>query len=375
VTKIRQVDNSDEFKHLGTIWNGLLQKSKDNDIFSTWEWLSCWWKHFGKHRELRVLVAEEEGKTVAIAPLMLSKYSFMNLGKVLKTEFIGSTQSDYNNLIWLENEQHCLKLFLEYLAQKTDWNVLELSSIREGTLSEKLLRKPSADYALTLEDGIMTACPFIELPSTMEEFMAKLKRNMRHQAHRELRRLTEKYKVGFKTHLEFDSIQEPMDRLFELHQKRWESKGRSGGFSSDSVRQFHIDLAQRLAERGWLALSFLTVDGREVAAEYSFDYGQKRYGYQSGFDPAFSVYGVGTLLRLRNIESCIAKGLKEYDLMRGGEPHKFSWPTQVRENYQIQCVRKGLSAKLRRRVVKSKTALRLVRKLGRGGLFQFVLEP
>lgn len=368
---IRQVETLDEFEHLGVIWNDLLQKSRDNDIFSTWEWLSCWWKHLGKHRELRVLVAEENGKIMAIAPLMLSRYSFMNLGRMTKIEFIGSPQSDYNNFVWLEHERRCLRLFVEHLAQQTDWDSLELRGVQEGTLSEGLLREPSADYGLNMKDGNVAICPYVELPNSIEEFMAKLGRNMRQQVRRALRRLEADCQVGFKTHSEFDSIQRGMDRLFELHQKRWTSKGKPGAFASSAVREFHIEVARRLSEKGWLALSFLTADGETIAANYAFDYHRKRYFYQSGFDARFAAYSVGTLLHLRNIESCMAKGLREYDFTRGGEPYKLRWPTRVRKSYEIYVVRKGWFAKLRRLIMKNEKMQTLFQELRQS----LVLEP
>lgn len=369
--RVRQVDTIDKFESLGLIWNDLLQKSKDNDIFSTWEWLSCWWKHFGKRGELRVLVAEENGKIMAIAPLMLSKYNFMNFGSIATIDFVGSPQSDCNNFIWLEEEEQCLKLFVEHLARQGDWNSLRLSNVREGTLSEGLLRQPRADYALKLEDSTKSMCPYVELPTSMEEFMTKLGRDVRHQARRKMRRLKEQYQVGLKAHSEFNSIQEAMERLFDLHERRWSSKREPGDFASAAVREFHLDVAKRLAEKGWLALSFLSVDGEAVAADYCFDYRQKRYGYQSGFDPGFAAYSVGTLLRLRNIETCIAKGLREFDFGRGGEPYKLRWATQVRKNFQIQSVGKGFFARLRRQVTKNKTVLTFVEKLGRS----LILKP
>jgi CelD/BcsL family acetyltransferase involved in cellulose biosynthesis len=371
VFMIRQVDNFEEFEHLGLIWNDLLQRSKDNDIFSTWEWLSCWWKHFGKDRELRVLIAEENGKIMAIAPLMLSKYNFMNFGRITGIEFIGSPHSDYNNLIWFENERQSLRLFMEHLAQETDWDSLELRDVREGTLSEKLLREPHAKWALELKDRTMSICPYLELPSTIEEFMARLRPSMRQQVRRTIRRLKDRCQVGVKVYSEFDSIQEAMDRFFDLHQKRWTSKGKTGDFESSAVRAFHIDLAQRLSAKGWLALSFLTVDEETVAANYSFDYEGKRYFYQSGFDPGFAAYSVGTLLHLKNIEMCMAKGLREYDFMRGGDWYKLRWPTKVRRNFEAYVVRRGWFAKLRRTAKQNQTMQALVQRLGKS----LVLEP
>jgi CelD/BcsL family acetyltransferase involved in cellulose biosynthesis len=349
---VKECNSFGELRGFEPIWNTLLQESKDNDIFSSWEWISCWWKHLGKHRELRVLTAEEDGKIQAIAPLMLSKYRFMKSVTISKIEFLGSPQSDYNNFIWIGNEQHCLDLFLKHLLQQPDWDCLDLTNVREGTLSASLLRESPAAKSSRLEDRVVTTCAYIELPGSVKEFVRSTGRDMRHSLRRKMRRLSEEYRVNFKAQSDFASVQKAMDLLFDLHQKRWSPRGEPGVFAQQEVSDFHRDLANRFSEKGWLALSFLTANEEPVAVDYSFDYRGKRYGYQSGFDPRFARYGVRALLSMHNIETCIAKGLREYDFLRGGQQYKLRWPTKIRRNFTIEFVRKGLLARTRRHMTK-----------------------
>jgi CelD/BcsL family acetyltransferase involved in cellulose biosynthesis len=368
---VKECNSFEDLEELEPIWNDLLHKSKDNDIFSTWEWISCWWKHLGKRRALKVLIAEESGSIVAIAPLMLSKYGFMKFGTLRKIEFIGSPQSDYNNLLCLGNGDQCIEVFLKHLNEQPDWDCLDLANVREGTLSSRLLRESDAALSQKLESSVLTECRYIELPSSLEEFTKSLRRNMRYNLRKYMRRFSEEYRVALKTHADFGSIREAMDLLFDLHHRRWILKGESGVFADPQVRDFHLDLADKLSENGWLAVSFLMANEEPVATEYSFDYLGKRYGYQSGFDPRFGRYSVQTLLRMRSIEMCIAKGMKEYDFLRGGQRYKLHWPTKIRRNFTIQLVRKGWLAKTRRQVIKSRILPQdLLKKLGQ----KFVID-
>jgi CelD/BcsL family acetyltransferase involved in cellulose biosynthesis len=263
---------------------------------------------------LKILFAEEKGSIIAIAPLMLSKYKFMRIGTIKKIEFIGSPQSDYNNIVCSKNGDQCLAAFLQHLGQQPDWDCLDLANVREGTLSSKLLRESRAALSRKLGSRITTLCPYIELPSSVEEFTKRLGSRMRRDLLRQMRRLEEGHQVGLRTHRDFDSVQEAMDLMFDLHQKRWRLKNKSGVFARQEVSDFHRDLANRFSEKSWLALSFLTEE--TVAADYSFDYRGKRYGYQSGFDPRFARYGVMALLTARTIEMCIARRMREYDFLR-----------------------------------------------------------
>jgi CelD/BcsL family acetyltransferase involved in cellulose biosynthesis len=333
--RITEVENYSDFITLQDIWNSLLQQS-DNTIFSTWEWLSTWWKHFGKERKLRVLVAQEKDKILGIAPLMLSQYSLLRLGKLRRIEFIGNRNSDYNDFILIKDKANCLKLFLNRLIEFSDWDKLELCEINEESSLANALQAMRSNQTPKLELNVSCLCPYISLPTSMEIFAAGLGSNRRKNLRRYMQKLCQEYKVGFKTHHDFGSTREAMETFFRLHQKRWESKGQSGSFADKAFRDFHMDLAEIFDQKDWLALYFLTVNDEPVAAAYSFDYNLKKYGHLTGFDPDFSHFGVGNLLKMHVIGECIRKGLKEYNLARGAGFGKEYWSTGVRKNFDAK---------------------------------------
>jgi CelD/BcsL family acetyltransferase involved in cellulose biosynthesis len=328
------------------LYNDTLEKTKDKDVFSTWEWLSCWWKHFGKGRDLKILIAQEKDEILGVAPLMLSKYSFLHMGKLQKLEFIGSPHSDYNSFVLLKKEKECLKLFLKHLMEFSEWDLLELSDVREGSVSANLLDEASKNRTTKLELRIGTLCPYVNLPASNEDFANGLSRNMRKNLRKGMRKLSKKYKVEVKTQKAYRSTKEAMEAFFKLHQKRWRSKGERGAFASEVFRNFHLDLAEVFDKKGWLSLRFLMANSKPIAAVYSFDYNLKKYGYLSGFDPDFGHYTVGNLLKLVIVEECIKKRFREYDLARGFEPYKANWATGVRRNFVATIVGKSVFAEV-----------------------------
>ena len=361
---VHEISDFGEFEGLRDVWNQILWKSKDNDVFSTWEWLWCWWKHFGKERSLRLLIAREKDEIFGIAPLMLSKYSFLHVGKLTKIEFVGAPHSDYNSFILLKKPHECLKVFLDRLVELSDWDLLDLRDVREGSASAVALQSMCNSETLNLKLRVGTVCPYISLPNSVEAFTHVLSRNMRKNLRRRMRKLGEKYKVEVKTHQDFGSVEEAMKTFFELHQKRWISKGKSGAFTSRAFHDFHLELAKVFNNNGWLALHFLTANDKPVAAVYSFDYYGKKYGYLTGFDPDFGPYGVGNLLKLHVVEECIKKGFREYDLMRDLELYKAEWATGVRRNFVVRMLLKGLSAKMYDWAMQNSFSLFFVNKFG-----------
>lgn len=172
--------------------------------------------------------------------------------------------------------------------------------------------------------------------------MKGLGKTVRQNLRRYSRKLEREYRVEFKNFDEIGSVKEAMETFFQLHQKRWESKGELGAFSKPLLRDFHIDIAKCFAEKGWLRLHFLTANDKPISTHCGFEYNQKVYYYLGGWDPEYARYMAGSLFMMHDIENCIQKGLKEYDLLRGTEPYKTRWTTKARKNIEVRFVRKGL---------------------------------
>jgi CelD/BcsL family acetyltransferase involved in cellulose biosynthesis len=105
--------------------------------------------------------------------------------------------------------------------------------------------------------------------------------------------------------------------LLELHADRWGS-----GTFAPSVRGFHTDFAARAAERGWLRLHTLEVDGRPAAVLYGWRLGTRTFAYSQAFDAAYARYAVGVSLLATAVERAAAEGCTHFDMLRGDERHK-----------------------------------------------------
>lgn len=350
--RIKELNDYNQFIDLREKWNNVLKKSKDDDIFLTWEWFSTWWKHYGKDRELIILLAEDRNEIVAIAPLMYSVHELFEL-KLRKMEFIGTgTHTDYSNFILTEKKWQSLKLFLKYLTNLT-WDCLELREIPETAESLFFLREISRKAHMP-EQRVSSKCYYTHLPASWESFSKDLSGNMRRNLRRRMKRLREKYKVEFKKQDDFESLQEAMKTFFYLHQKRWRSKGLPGSFGKDpKFRNFLLDVSKCFAERNWLNLSFLTVNDEPISSALCFEYNNTLYYYHPGFDPAYSKFSVGNLLIAHLIEYSIRKGLTKFDFLKGAESYKSDWTPLSRNSIEVRYIRNHLSAILYDRITRS----------------------
>jgi CelD/BcsL family acetyltransferase involved in cellulose biosynthesis len=180
-------------------------------------------------------------------------------------------------------------------------------------------------------------------------FLNSLNRELRKSIRKNSRRLTENFAVDFADTSKGTQTAEAMKIFFDLHQKRWTTKGLPGAFIDQRTTDFHLDIAERFSRKGWLGLFQLRLSGLPAAARYGFKYKSKYYAYLSGFDPRFSEFGVGNLLISFVVAECINKNISEFDFMRGAEEYKKHWNTFTRWNHQALLVRPGIVGNIKYR--------------------------
>jgi len=350
--EIREIDNYADFLSLRERWSNTLSKC-DHTVFSTWEWLSIWWKHFGRGKRLLLLLAEEDDEIIGIAPLMYSvhrtyglrqgRIEFIGTRQLASARFIGTPDSDYNDFIVKKGNEECIKLFIAHLNNLPEkWDCIDLMDIPETSPSLTFLNKTSRHLKPVHK------CPYISLPQSHDVFLRSLSSKLRKDIRRNLRRLErEGFKIDFVDCSDAQWAKDGMNSFFELHQKRWKSRGFEGVFEDQRIRDFNLEIAKVFSQNGWLGLYLLKLSDQPVAALYGFQYNSKFYFYLSGFNPRYYRYSVGNLLFSFVVARCIEEGLTELDFMRGAEEYKDRWKTTARWNQRAIIPRKNFFSTLR----------------------------
>jgi CelD/BcsL family acetyltransferase involved in cellulose biosynthesis len=357
-----QIKRISEFEFFGMeeAWNSLLRESSANNFFLSWEWLSQWWKHFRKGKELFILGFYDGNELSGIAPLFKERRLYFKHFPVWRVGFLGTemVHSDYLDFIVKPGlEPEALTSLFEYFHGLQDnWDVLELSDIKDGS--------PTLDYFAGLEGDIPyristrmgELCPYLALPSTLSAYRSALSRNTRYNISRRSKNLAKSF-GGRKVSLEEkgdghgrQTMENLIHCLFHLHRKRWAGRNQKTLFSTSQVEQFHTALLPELMEKKKILIHSLSIDSQPVALLYGFIYGEKYYFYQSGFDPTFSSYSPGLVLMNFSIEQAIQKGLAEYDFLRGEEIYKGKFTDSFRRTHHVEIWRNEVKRKYLRAV-------------------------
>jgi len=254
----------------------------------------------------------KDGNVIGIAPL---------LSKDGRGSFIGSPDvCDYLDFVVAPgNEQEFLDILFDNLGQK-GIDRLELNGVRgdSALLAGLVATARNRGYGISYHLEAMSL--EIELPATWGEYLGMLGAKQGREVRRKLRRIEEAGDVDYRVIADIGSVPNTLELFLELFRASREDKA---AFMTTQMEAFFKAVAQNMARAGLLRFGILELDAAPVAAVMYFDWCNKVYLYNSGYDPACSYLSVGLMSKLLCIKDAIQKGKETFDLMKGNEVYKY----------------------------------------------------
>jgi CelD/BcsL family acetyltransferase involved in cellulose biosynthesis len=186
----------------------------------------------------------------------------------------------------------------------------------------------------------------VELPTDFDAYLSALSKRFRKNTTYAARRLGRDFRYERRAYGAGDDLGEAMSIFFRLHQRRWLSRRLPGLFLGRGSRAFHLDIAQRMAERDRLVLNLAWLDDRPAAAFYGFKFGSDYSYYLGGFDPACAKFSVSTILIFELLKEATDAGFKVFDFLRGQEAYKSRWGAQGRRLFRLIVSRRSARGRL-----------------------------
>ncbi len=304
---------SESFDSIWSLWEQILPECVTDTVFVTPWWHKTWWDNFGGSRELRILSVYDDDDLLGIAPLMSDGDRLTFLGD--------KDLSDYFDFVVPEGRvERFFPALWEHLSAG-DWATLDLPSLPSGspTLEHLPSLAHSMDMSVTIEEEETT--PKAELPPTWDEFLAGLRKKDRHELRRKLRRLDRENSHRQYVADDGEVLNGSMQDFFRLLRASRDDKNE---FLTPERETFFLDIARESVSRGQFRLSFLEVDGENVAACICFDYGGDYLLYNSGYDPSYSRLSVGLINKALSLQMAIEEGRKTFNFLKGDERYKYN---------------------------------------------------
>ncbi len=332
-----------EFGEMKEDWNKLIEQSTFANIFMSFEWMYAWWCTYHPDAQLRIVVIQDgQGKTIGIAPLMLTSFKRFGL-EYKRLNMIGDGTHETNHvgfLLYNQKADEVIEKIFFAIHKKIEWDVINLNRLWKSNLIEKQIFAWAGKNLLFVKQK-NTEYVFANLPDTFDEFLSNLQPRFRTKLRSTRKRLLEKFRVEFGVHTP-DTLSEALQILFKNHSSRWHAVGEKGAFANFRRRAFYDVLTEKFCERGWLLFFYLKLDEKTIAQQYCFEYNNIVYQLQEGFDYKYAEYNVGNILRSYIIEYCIKNKKVAYDMLAYTSRNKLQWGNHVKRDLSIRILKRGL---------------------------------
>ena len=353
---IKIIRNIEELEDLKDEWDVLLQESRNNNVFLTYDWIYLWVKYFldGKKRNSLFIVCiyDKNNRIEAIAPFFIKSF-FLFFKAVM---FISHDFSDYLDII-IHKQSNSEDIVIEILTTIKEnhiANIIFLKQVSElllGNINKDNTNKDNTNndnkhkyqynykykqaiYSLTYKES--GDCYYIKLPDGIDAYMKQFNSKQRYNI---LSRVEKAKKKSVEyispENIDSNSLDLLLDNFFKLHQKRWNEKGHGGVFNNSTIKSFFKEIFGSLFKSNILALSFLKYNNEFISAAVCFDYAGNRQVYLPGFDTKYSDLHPGIVLTYYNINEAIDKKYSEFDFLKGGEEYKKRFLGIKRKNYKL----------------------------------------
>lgn len=302
----------ESFASLNSYWTDSRHNLNWGSIFVFPGWLQVSWQVFGSGAELYLGVVRQREKIIGIAPLLVKEKT---------ASIIGSADvCDYLDFIVAPGMgRDFFSVLLDDLRQK-GINHLDLRRLRPDSTVLTDLVAIAKERRYDIRYQLVDVSLELELPSTWDEYLAKLTGKQRREVRRKLRRLWEAGNVDYHIVEDSAAVHDAMDTFLKLFSESREDKAT---FMTAQMESFFRSLADTMAEAGLLRLGILELDTLPTAIVMCFDYNDCVYLYNSGYNPRYSALSVGLLCKVLCIKDSIQRGRKRFDFLKGGEPYKY----------------------------------------------------
>lgn len=343
--RVEVVRDLPSMRALGPEWRQLTAEANLEHPFLTHEWACTWWECFGGDKQLYLVTVRQGDKLVALAPMMISLLPVYGL-KLRQLALIHNEHTPRLDLLVADGYDMAQDVIFAHLfGEAPTWDVLRLCQIPERSPTLQRVTEHARQAGCLAGMWLSSVSPYLTIGGDWNDYCAGLRKSHRQNMQRRWKRLSEKGLVRMETISNGGtSLQAALDDALHLEAAGWKGKAGTAIDCHPDVRRFYRQLAGVAADRGWLRLNFLTVNGKRIACQYLLEFRHRLFLLKPGYDPAYAVYSPGTLLANMAIQEAFESGIREWDFLGDDEPAKREWTKEARRHYWVFLFRKRFRA-------------------------------
>lgn len=328
---VERVDNLEGLTALSQPWTQLLSRCSYRNLFLTHEWASTWWTHFGKGKELWLLMVRDGEELLGIAPMMLGWEWYGGLPVRMLGFLVNRHTSRADFIIADGRKEEVIGALVRYWQDHNRcWDVLRLVHVPRESGNVRVLEE-AIGMSKLIGFPAKTSKNLCYLPMTgsWEDYLRGRSSHFRKRLKGTIRRARQEGAFEVVREEDPKEVEASMGRLFRLEARSWKSQDSKAVFSAEE-KAFAMDIARKFSRSGRVSNIFMTLDGTDVGALYSIVYEGVCYAFLIYYDEKYDKWSPGRYLMAESLSRYWAEGgIREFDF-NGDSAFIRSWTNHER---------------------------------------------
>jgi CelD/BcsL family acetyltransferase involved in cellulose biosynthesis len=347
--RLEFVEGRDAFVQLEREWNAALSRGPRDEPMLRHEWLRAWIENFAPGATLRTFVARAGKEICAAIPLIetIERSADTCLVRMTTWHTPSNDHSQRGGVLLGRRGEEGLRLIWDRLVETPGWDRLRLRDLPTAA-PEWQLRDWAEQAGYPCGLWVSLRSPYLPLPKSYDAVEKALDAKFRQNLRRRRRRLAEQGEVkyalqGGKDARELDCA---LADFFVIEASGWKGRGGTAIAQRPELVGFYTQIAREAARRGALALGFLEVANRRIAAHLSLVHAGRHYLLKLGYDESFHEYSPGQQLTSEMIRDSCRRGLAEFDFLGPCMDWKLDWEPALRTHTWLTIFRPTRAGRL-----------------------------
>lgn len=334
--KVQVISTFAQFMALASVWNKLLARSDMDLVYMTHDWFAMYWKLFEKNSEMQILVFEQDGAPVAIAPLMRIKGFWRGMKHTCLT-FIANFFSCRTGII-NATDQNIFSLSLRHFKDtRINFDMVYANFIPQDSVTNREIRQEIEERHLIHRILPGDNSPYIPLEgiASWDDYLNSKNKHFRDNLKRTIKAFEKNGDYALTAYVKPEEIGTAWEKLITVSRNTWKFKQGTAIASASSYNTFFRTFAEMAARNGWLKILLLEHKGTPIAFTLELPYKKTLFFNKTGFDERHSRLSPGTYILSKSIQHAIENGYREFDLLGKNEEYKMRFTPLVRSHHKF----------------------------------------
>jgi CelD/BcsL family acetyltransferase involved in cellulose biosynthesis len=316
------LEHHSTFATLRDQWDELAQ-AVDAPPFLRPTWFEAWWTAFGSG-SLDIVALRRDGRLAAVLPLSRRLGVVRSLSNWHQPEFA------------IVAQDAAARQALADALLRTSRAPISLRVVDSQGADAEALRCAAQVVAARLQTRVQLRSPYLEIEGDWAGYQTALSGETYRNIRRRRRRLSERGELVGRIEDRWERFDDALGAGFGIEGSGWKRDAGTAITSDPATHAFYTQIARWAAERGWLRMAWLYLDGAPVAWDLMFEHGDVMYALKGGYDTTYRSFGPGHLLTAEIVAHCFAHGLRRLDFLGDTSQYKRVWTHTAREMTAIE---------------------------------------